>query len=155
MLFYYATRDGQSQRIAERIGKRLRERGVAATPEDLAVATPAAANLAQAPLLVLVAAIRYGWHLPEANRLLTIYRELQAPPPLVFASVSRTSTAVPIDARNDLWASPTATPSHDCSTFSHVRGPRHSGFGDRTSVSFRRDEILPRRLAARFCSSDV
>jgi menaquinone-dependent protoporphyrinogen oxidase len=91
MLFYYATRDGQSRRIAERIATRLRERGIAATPEDLAVAAPAAANLVQAPLLVLVAAIRYGRHLPEANRLLAMYRELQTPPPLVFASVNLTA----------------------------------------------------------------
>ena len=154
MLFYYATRDGQSRRIAERIGKRLRERGVAATPEDLAVATPAAANLAQAPLLVLVAAIRYRWHLPEANRLLTIYRELQALPPLVFASVSRTSTAVPIDARNDLWASPTATPSHDCSTLSPCAGPGIPGLvtGDLCLSGAMRPYLVD--WPARFCSSD-
>ena len=91
MLFYYATRDGQSRRIAERIAERLRERGIAATPEDLVAAVPSAAEVLRAPLLVLVAAIRYGRHLPEANRLLEMYGRLSTRPPLVFASVNLTA----------------------------------------------------------------
>lgn len=91
MLFYYATRDGQSRRIAERIAVCLRERGIAVTAQDLAMAAPDAAELERAPLLVLVAAIRYGRHLPEANRLLAVYRGLPMRPPLVFASVNLTA----------------------------------------------------------------
>jgi len=37
---------------------------------------------------VLVAAIRYGRHLPEAERFLAIYRSLSSPPPLALASVN-------------------------------------------------------------------
>jgi menaquinone-dependent protoporphyrinogen oxidase len=91
MLFYYATRDGQSRRIAERIAVRLRERGIAAAPLDLAGAAPTAAQIGGAPLVVLVAAIRYGKHLPEALRFLEAYSTLQSSPPLVFASVNLTA----------------------------------------------------------------
>ncbi len=91
MLFYYATRDGQSRRIAERIAARLRERGIAATPQDLAATAASPAQVSAAPLVVLVAAIRYGKHLPEAQRLLEAYTALPSPPPLVFASVNLTA----------------------------------------------------------------
>ena len=91
MLLYYATRDGQSRRIAVRIAERLGERGIAAEPRDLARAPPTPEALARAPLLVLVAAIRYGRHLPEAVRLLRLYAAQPARPPLAFASVNLTA----------------------------------------------------------------
>ena len=91
MLFYYATRDGQSRRIAERLAEGLRTHGIAASPEDVAGVMPSPARLGAAPLVVLVAAIRYGKHLPEARRLLELYSDLPSPPPLVFASVNLTA----------------------------------------------------------------
>jgi menaquinone-dependent protoporphyrinogen oxidase len=91
MQLYYATRDGQSRRIAEHIARRLAEKGVDAAPRDLAMAMPAPVELAQAPLIVVVAAVRYGRHLPEADRLLSAYRELPAPPPLALVSVNLTA----------------------------------------------------------------
>jgi menaquinone-dependent protoporphyrinogen oxidase len=91
MLLYYATRDGQSRRIAERIATCLQERGIAAAPADLAMTAPSPARLSATPLLVLVAAIRYGRHLPEARRLLEMVAALASPPPLVFASVNLTA----------------------------------------------------------------
>ena len=91
MQVYYATRDGQSRRIAERIAGRLAERGIAASPQGLAAAAPAPQELAEARLVTLVAAVRYGRHLPEAERLLTVYRTLRAPPPLVILSVNLTA----------------------------------------------------------------
>jgi menaquinone-dependent protoporphyrinogen oxidase len=91
MQLYYATHDGQSRRIAEHISRRLAEKGIAAAPRDLAAAMPAPVELAQAPLIVVVAAVRYGRHLPEADRLLATYRGLSAPPPLALASVNLTA----------------------------------------------------------------
>ena len=91
MQLYYATRDGQSRRIAERIAGRLAERGIAASPHGLAAALPGPQQLAQARLVTVVAAVRYGRHLPEAERLLATYRTLPAPPPLVFLSVNLTA----------------------------------------------------------------
>ncbi|MFI5023446.1 MAG: menaquinone-dependent protoporphyrinogen IX dehydrogenase [Alphaproteobacteria bacterium] len=88
MLLFYATRDGQSRRIAAHIAARLAEYGICAQPLDLAGAFPAAADLAAAPLIVVVAAVRYGRHLPEAERLFATHRELLARAPLVFVSVN-------------------------------------------------------------------
>jgi menaquinone-dependent protoporphyrinogen oxidase len=91
MLLCYATRDGQSRRIALYIAARLAERGIAAAPHDLAVAFPAAPDVAAAPLVAVVAAVRYGRHLPEAERFFATCRELLARAPLVFVSVNLTA----------------------------------------------------------------
>jgi len=88
---YYATRDGQSRRIAEHISRRLAENDLLAVPQDLAVTETPAADLSAASVVVLVAAVRYGRHLPEADRFLAVYRSLQSPPPLALASVNLTA----------------------------------------------------------------
>ena len=88
---YYATRDGQSRRIAEHIFGRLAESETRSPPKDLALTPPAAADLAAASVIVLVAAVRYGKHLPEADRFLAAYRSLASPPPLALASVNLTA----------------------------------------------------------------
>jgi menaquinone-dependent protoporphyrinogen oxidase len=91
MQFYYASRDGQSRRIAERIASRLAEAGIAASPTGLTSATPPLSELSKPGPLVLVAAVRYGKHLPEARQLLANYRRLSSPPPLVLLSVNLTA----------------------------------------------------------------
>jgi menaquinone-dependent protoporphyrinogen oxidase len=91
MVLCYATRDGQSRRVAERIAARLGERGIHVPPHDLAVAFPAPASLAAARLVVLVAAVRYGRHLAAADRFLGTYRTLLAQPALVLISVNLTA----------------------------------------------------------------
>lgn len=89
MQLYYATRDGHSRRIAERIAAHLGERGIAAVPRDLG-----APKLPQpetdAPV-VAVMAVRYGKHLPEAERFLARIATLAAKPPLVLLSVNLTA----------------------------------------------------------------
>jgi len=62
-----------------------------ASPQDVAVTQPSPADLAAASLVVLVAAVRYGRHLPEADRFLAAYRSLKSPPPLALASVNLTA----------------------------------------------------------------
>ena len=88
---YYATRDGQAQRIAEHICRKLNDAGRQAVACNLLPALPASAELAAAPLIVLVAAVRYGKHLPEVDRFLATYRTLPTPPPLALASVNLTA----------------------------------------------------------------
>ena len=88
---YYATHDGQSRRIAEHISRRLAECEIITPPLDVAALPPAPADLAAASVVVLVAAVRYGRHLPEADRFLATYRSLKSPPPLAFASVNLTA----------------------------------------------------------------
>ena len=98
MLLFYATRDGQSRRIAAHIAARLADRGIDAPPHDLAGALPAAKELAAAPLVVVVAAVRYGRHLPEAERFFATYGELLARAQLVFVSVNLAARKADKDA---------------------------------------------------------
>lgn len=88
---YYATHDGHSRRIAEHIARRLAEHELIVAPRELAETPPAAADLASASIVALVAAVRYGRHLPEAERFLEAYAALKSPPPLAFASVNLTA----------------------------------------------------------------
>jgi len=60
-----------------------------ASPQDVAAAAPA--DLSAASVVVLVAAVRYGRHLPEADRFLAAYRSLNFLPPLALASVNLTA----------------------------------------------------------------
>ncbi len=62
-----------------------------AAAQDIAVVQPAASDLAAASVVVLIAAVRYGRHLPEADRFLAVYRSLHSPPPLALASVNLTA----------------------------------------------------------------
>jgi menaquinone-dependent protoporphyrinogen oxidase len=89
MLIYYATRDGQARRIAERIARRLAESAIPTRPQNLAE-TALPPPVLGSPI-VLVAAVRYGYHLPEANAFLARYAALAAPPPLVLLSVNLTA----------------------------------------------------------------
>jgi menaquinone-dependent protoporphyrinogen oxidase len=86
VILTYASRDGQARRIAERIGRVL---GVAA--RDLKTDAPDAHELALAPLLVVIAAVRYGKHLPEADAFLGTYANLSTQPSLALASVNLTA----------------------------------------------------------------
>jgi menaquinone-dependent protoporphyrinogen oxidase len=88
---YYATRDGQGRRIATRIADRLGAQGFHVMPQDLGIVMPQPQTLSRASLLVVIAAVRYGRHLPEAERLLTAYGALAPRPPLVLASVNLTA----------------------------------------------------------------
>jgi menaquinone-dependent protoporphyrinogen oxidase len=90
VVLYYATHDGQARRIAEYLSARLGESEITAVPVDAATA-PDAGDLQAASLIVLIAAVRYGRHLPQAERFLASYRSLAVQPPLAFASVNLTA----------------------------------------------------------------
>ena len=91
MDLFYATRDGQSRRIAERIASGLADHGILALPHDLAGVSLTPSSLAAARLVVLVAAVRYGAPLPEADQFLDVYSKLREPPQLVLLSVNLTA----------------------------------------------------------------
>jgi menaquinone-dependent protoporphyrinogen oxidase len=82
----YASHDGQAERIALRLGERLRAAGAAAEVRRLA----GTETLAEAPLVVLVAAVRYGFHLPAARVFARAWGG-RAAPPLAVASVCLTA----------------------------------------------------------------
>ena len=91
MELFYATRDGQSRRIAERIADRLAAHGIPALPRDLAGVSLAPSSLAAARLVVVVAAVRYGRPLPEAEQFLAGFGMLREPPQLALLSVNLTA----------------------------------------------------------------
>ncbi len=91
VLILYATRDGQSRRIALRIREGLVAHGIGVVSRDLADAWPSAQELADATVVVVVAAVRYGRHLPEAHRFLVRLRALAPAPALALASVNLTA----------------------------------------------------------------
>jgi menaquinone-dependent protoporphyrinogen oxidase len=86
---FYATRDGQARRIAERIQARLANSAIATDPVDLAGRS--SGDLSTAALVVLVASVRYGRHLGEATCFLSTYQALPSRPPLVLVSVNLTA----------------------------------------------------------------
>jgi menaquinone-dependent protoporphyrinogen oxidase len=87
---FYATRDGQARRVAERIAARLAAWNCHVSAEDLATA-PAGRPLEIRDLLIVVAAVRYGRHLPEAERLLAACGATRVPPRLALVSVNLTA----------------------------------------------------------------
>lgn len=91
VLLLYASHDGQARRIATRISVRLAEQYIAALPRDLAVRFPGTKELKAAPLIVIVAAVRYGRHLRAAECLLADYKKSMSSAPLVFVSVNLTA----------------------------------------------------------------
>lgn len=66
---YFASRDGQTRKIVDRLAEHLGARDLAVTVVDLAV-DPSPVIDARADLVLLAAAIRYGFHLPVARRFL-------------------------------------------------------------------------------------
>lgn len=85
---FVASRDGQAERIALHMATRLREGSAPAIVHVLSAAGPFPSIDANAPIVVLVAAVRYGKHLKEAEAFLTRYSHLSAAPPLALASVN-------------------------------------------------------------------
>ncbi|GAA5787366.1 protoporphyrinogen oxidase [Chitiniphilus shinanonensis] len=88
LLICHATRDGQSRRIAERIAEHPSLLGLSCRNFDLAAAQPDASQLRYAQAVVLVAAVRYGHHLPSAETFLLRHREALVRKPLALASVN-------------------------------------------------------------------
>ncbi len=86
---FYASRDGHTRRIAERVATGLTAAGIAAEPIN--VVGLDAKDLAAVPYVILIAAIRYGHHLREAEAALDIYEKLAKKPPLALASVNLTA----------------------------------------------------------------
>ncbi|WP_432721560.1 menaquinone-dependent protoporphyrinogen IX dehydrogenase [Jeongeupia wiesaeckerbachi] len=86
LLICYASRDGQAARIADRLARRRRDDAVMLC--DLTRQTPDAAMLSAADAIVVIAAVRYGSHLPEAERFLQTRRDTLACKPVAIASVN-------------------------------------------------------------------
>lgn len=91
VLLCYASHDGHTRRIAGRIAARIAESGLAVDLADLALRTPSEADIAAAPAVAIVAAIRYGHHLPPARAFVAARRAALAQRPLAMISVNLTA----------------------------------------------------------------
>ena len=83
----YATRDGQSERIAQRIAERLGASGVASALHALRRSGRPAID-AGSEAIVAVLAVRYGRVLPEAREFLKGFASREAGRPLALALVN-------------------------------------------------------------------
>ena len=83
---FYATRDGQSERIARHIAERLSDCGATTVLHRLVRSTQPIE--ARSCTIVAVLAVRYGRMLPEAADFLTLYAGREHTPPLALAVVN-------------------------------------------------------------------
>jgi menaquinone-dependent protoporphyrinogen oxidase len=88
---FYATRDGHTRKIAARVAARLNAAGRAAKETNLDEDFPSPETLKNLPFFILIAAIRYGHHLPQAERVLDVYLATDNRPPLALASICLTA----------------------------------------------------------------
>lgn len=70
---YFASHDGQTRKIVMRIAEKLGAAAISATMIDLGVAGPPAVD-ADADLVLVASAIRYGYHLGACRRYLRLVK---------------------------------------------------------------------------------
>ncbi len=87
---YFASHDGQTRKIVDRLGEHLGVRGVGTTITDLAASASPVIDT-EADLVLLAAAIRYGFHLPAARRFLTRLRAAVPEERIAVLSVNLTA----------------------------------------------------------------
>ncbi len=89
---FYASHDGHTRKIAETLAAQLQARGISTTLWDLAVRLPEAADLpAPERPIFLMAAIRYGFHLPPARAFIKKHYNRLKSAPLILVSVNLTA----------------------------------------------------------------
>ena len=84
----YASRDGQTRRIAKRIAQTLHERGCAVQMVDVMAAPPARFDVSSCDAAIVASSIRVGKHAPEMVRFVRDHRDALARIPNVFLAVS-------------------------------------------------------------------
>lgn len=87
----YATQDGQTGRIAQRLAARWKEGLCAFESLDLGLTAPDPAAWAADDTLVVLAPIRFGHHLPAAEAFLKKHKKLLRARRLVMISVNVTA----------------------------------------------------------------
>jgi menaquinone-dependent protoporphyrinogen oxidase len=84
----YATRDGQTRRIAARMAATLAKRGVAVDMFDIVASPPANVDLARYDAAIVASSIRVGKHARQMVRFVRDHRDALARIPNVFLAVS-------------------------------------------------------------------
>ncbi len=88
---FYASHFGHTERIAQRLVSLIDAAGVPARACDLARDYPDEKRIRAPDPCVLIAAIRYGAHMPRARRLLKQIAPLTPAKPLILLSVNLTA----------------------------------------------------------------
>ncbi len=88
---FYASHFGHTERIAQRLANLIDAAGVPASACDLYRDYPSRERISAPDPCVLIAAIRYGVHLPRARKLLKQIAPLTPAKPLILLSVSLTA----------------------------------------------------------------
>jgi len=91
---FYATREGQTRRIAEYVATALRQRGLAVDVQDVGRGTPPDLDLARYCGAIVAASIHMGKHEREMVEFVKTYRNALERMPAVFLSVSLSQAAV-------------------------------------------------------------
>lgn len=91
ILILYATRDGQTRKIVMHVAKRLTEFGAPFSLYDLAATDPDGETLRHAPLIVVIAPIRFGYHLKPVEKFLHKHRGFLRRAPMAMASINLTA----------------------------------------------------------------
>lgn len=90
-LICFASQDGQARRIAATIGEALTACGIPVRLSDLMKPELADEDLVTAPIVVVVAAIRYGKHLMPARQFMLEHLQALNPERLAVISVNLTA----------------------------------------------------------------
>ncbi len=91
---FYATREGQTRRIVERLAHALRARGFAVDVFDVRGALPPKLDAARYSGAIVAASIHMGKHEREMVEFVTTHRSALERVPTVFLSVSLSQAAV-------------------------------------------------------------
>ena len=91
ILILYASHDGQTKKIADRLAAQALGGRRKVDLFDLEEATPSESLIEQADLIVVAAAIRYGNPLKSADAFLTVYTRSLLHKPLVLLSINLTA----------------------------------------------------------------
>ena len=98
---FVASRDGESERIARHLASRLLSRGIGTLQYVLPLAFLSRDLVMNSSMIVVVASVRFGRHLPEAESFLAKYASIRLPPPLALASVNLGARKVGRRSRHD------------------------------------------------------
>ncbi|SFO51902.1 menaquinone-dependent protoporphyrinogen oxidase [Cohaesibacter marisflavi] len=88
---FFVSQDGQTNKIAHTLSSHLTSSAHRVTLFDLRDTAVSASDIEEADLVIVLAAIRYGFHLKPAERFLSTYGDKLCKKPLVMLSVNLTA----------------------------------------------------------------
>lgn len=87
----YASHDGQTRKLALYLADKLMDQGLLLTLDDLNATQPSPEDISEAGQLILIAPVRYGYHLPAMEAFVNKNRSALEGKPLVLVSLNLTA----------------------------------------------------------------